>query len=235
MRGRDLPVADEPVDELRVVDDLVLAAELGVLVGERIERMRVAGDDALHAEAVQRLDQRLRERLEEHLVAGAANALARGALARRPGSRSGRPRPSGSSRRPSPSSARGVEGLRRAHVEEPVDVLRLLRAFEHRHALLLRPVAARVGRQPPRVGLALVGVEDGLQLLREGAFHHHLVLAQAVEAAEVLEPDRAGALAVAAGGAGPERLLRDDLAHERRKLRLACPRRSPRASPAGGA
>ena len=106
-----------------------------------------------------------------------------------------------------------------------------------RHVEAARPVAARVRRQAPGVALRLVGVEHRLQLVRELAVHHHPVLAHAVEARQVLELDRAGGLAVAAGRAGPQRVLADDVADERRQRVLSAfaRRRSPRAARAGGA
>ena len=41
------PVVDQLLDELGVVDDLVVAAELRVLVLERVEAVRAGGDDLL--------------------------------------------------------------------------------------------------------------------------------------------------------------------------------------------
>ena len=54
--------------------------------------------------------------------------------------------------------------------------------------------------------------------MRELPFDHHLVLAHAEELVEMLELDRAGRFAIAAGGAGPERLGADHAAHERGQL-----------------
>jgi len=59
-----------------------VSAELRQFVLQCIERVRVARDDAFHAEVVQRLDQCGGQLLEHHLVAKAAHALAGGTLLR---------------------------------------------------------------------------------------------------------------------------------------------------------
>ena len=70
------PISHELGDHLAVVQHFEVAAELRVLVGERIEAVRALGDDLLHAVAVERLDVLLRERLEEVFVAQAARGVA---------------------------------------------------------------------------------------------------------------------------------------------------------------
>ena len=77
------PVVDQLLEQLGVVDDLVVAAELRVLVEQRVEAVRALGDDLLHAHAVEHLDVRHRQHLEQVLVAGAAGRVA-GAHLRRP-------------------------------------------------------------------------------------------------------------------------------------------------------
>src|SRR5258708_35274450 len=62
--------------------DLVAAPEVAVLVRERIEAMRAARDDLLHALLVQRRDVLLRVRLEHVLVAHPPRGIARARLAR---------------------------------------------------------------------------------------------------------------------------------------------------------
>ena len=75
-------LGEQAGDELRVVHDLVVPAERGVFVAQRVEGVRIAGDDPADAEFGEGRDQRGGELLEEHLVAGAANAFAGRRLAR---------------------------------------------------------------------------------------------------------------------------------------------------------
>ena len=65
-----------------MVHDLVVAAELRVLVLQRVEAVRALRDDLLHAHAVERLDVLHREHLEDVLVARAAGRVAGAQLAR---------------------------------------------------------------------------------------------------------------------------------------------------------
>ena len=69
-------------EELGVVDDLVVAAEVGVLVRERVEAVRAARDDLLHAGAVHRGDVLLGVRLERVLVPHPPGRVAGARLAR---------------------------------------------------------------------------------------------------------------------------------------------------------
>ena len=77
-----LPLVDEPLQELAVVYHLVVAAELWVLVGQRVEAVRALGDDLLHAHRVERLDVLHGQHLEDVLVAGPSGRIARAHLGR---------------------------------------------------------------------------------------------------------------------------------------------------------
>src|SRR5262249_18863854 len=77
----ELAAREEVVDELRVVDDLPAAAELRVVVPERVQAVRAGRDDLLHAGPVQRLDVGLGLHLEQHFVAAAPRRVAGAALA----------------------------------------------------------------------------------------------------------------------------------------------------------
>ena len=82
-RGVEPPVARRArASSSRVVDHLVAAAEVRVLVGERVEAVRAAGDDLRDAGLVERLDVLLGERLEDVLVADPPRRVAGAALAR---------------------------------------------------------------------------------------------------------------------------------------------------------
>ena len=76
------PSSTSCAEQLRVVHDLVVAAELRVLVLQRVEAVRALRDDLLHAEAVERLDVLHRQHLEDVLVARAAGRVAGAQLAR---------------------------------------------------------------------------------------------------------------------------------------------------------
>ena len=61
--------------------DLVVAAELRVLVLQRVEAVRALGDDLAHAHAVEHLDVGHRQHLEQVLVAAAPSRVAGAHLA----------------------------------------------------------------------------------------------------------------------------------------------------------
>src|SRR5918996_3586255 len=75
-------VAHQLGEQLGVVDHLVVAAEVRVLVTERVEAVRAARHDLLHAGLVQGPDVLLRVGLEQVLVAHAAGRVAGARLAR---------------------------------------------------------------------------------------------------------------------------------------------------------
>ena len=54
-RGQ-LALGDQPGQQLGVVDHLIVPAQLGVLVRDRVEAVRAAGHDRPRARLVQRLD-----------------------------------------------------------------------------------------------------------------------------------------------------------------------------------
>src|SRR5690606_8660764 len=71
----------EAVEQLRVVHDLELDAELLVLVLQRVEAVSTGGDDLLDLEFFEGLDVFHREGLEEDLVAGATGGVTGAGLA----------------------------------------------------------------------------------------------------------------------------------------------------------
>ena len=79
-RGLSTPVGDEVGDELAVVEDLVVAAEMGVLVLDGVEAVRADGDDLLDVVAGEGLDVLLGHDLVEVLVAHAPGRVACAAL-----------------------------------------------------------------------------------------------------------------------------------------------------------
>ena len=76
-----LLLADQSVEQLGVVDDLVLAAELRVLVLDGVEAVRAGDDDLGGADLVEGLDVLLGEHLEQELVAGPSRGVSGAGLA----------------------------------------------------------------------------------------------------------------------------------------------------------
>ena len=72
---------DQLLQQLTVVHDLVLAAELWILVLQRVEAVRALGDDLAHAHAVEHLDVGHGEHLEQVLVARPSRRVAGAHLA----------------------------------------------------------------------------------------------------------------------------------------------------------
>ena len=75
-RSQPLP-PDELGEQLRVMDDLVVATKIRVLVSKRVETVRAGGDDLRRFDPVQQLDVALRLLLEAVLVADAPGRIAR--------------------------------------------------------------------------------------------------------------------------------------------------------------
>jgi hypothetical protein len=89
--GLEPALAHESRQQLGVVDDLAAAAEVRVLVGERVEAVGAVGDDLRRARLIERLHVVLGERLEHVLVADPAGRVA-GAAPARPEDRELQPR-----------------------------------------------------------------------------------------------------------------------------------------------
>ena len=207
----ELAAGDEVLEQLRVVDDLVVAAQLRVLVLQRVEAVRALGDDLLHAHAVEHLDVRHGEHLEQVLVAAAAGA------SRPCTSRWGRGWP--------PSMPARFSSLAMAWVtflflssNEPAQ------PTQYRYSALngspgstictsrpVRPVAALALVHAPRVALVLHGAVGVAQLAGEVALHQRQVAAHVEDLVEDLDVHRADLVARAAAGAAPDFLGGDAL------------------------
>ena len=72
----DLAALHQLANQLGVVADLEVAAQLRVLVLDRMQAVRAGGDDLLHLLGVHQLDVLLRFHLVQHLVAGAPRRIA---------------------------------------------------------------------------------------------------------------------------------------------------------------
>src|SRR5205807_3468310 len=79
---RQLAGVDQLLEELAVVHDLVVAAQLWVLGLDGVEAVRTLGDDLAYPETVEGLDVLHGEHLEDVLVARAPGRVARAQLGR---------------------------------------------------------------------------------------------------------------------------------------------------------
>ena len=203
------------VEQLRVVDHLVLAAERPVLVLQRVEAMR-AGDDDLAVglrDTVERvvdgLDVLLREHLEQELVARATGGVAGTgfALAEHRVGHAGRVQQRGDRLR---RLLRAIlEGAGTADPEQVLgvaEVLDILADDRHVEVECLGPVKASALVLAPRVALVLEVLEQARELGREVRLQEHLVAAHVDDVVDVLDIDRALLDARTAVGAGPQRL-----------------------------
>ena len=81
LRGQP-PLGDQPRQNLGMVDHLVMAAEVRVLVAQRVEAVRAVGDDLRHAGLVERGHVLLGKGLEHVFVADPPRRIARAGLTR---------------------------------------------------------------------------------------------------------------------------------------------------------
>ena len=196
-----------------MVAHLVAPAEVRVLVGERVEAVRAAGDDPADAGLVERRDVLLRGGLEDVLVAHPPRRIAGAALARpedREVDAGGRQQP----RRRCRCAPGALVERRRA--ADPVEHLgRRLARREDRHAELAGPVGPLRLRAPPRVRRPFDVAQHRLRLGGEARLDHHEVPAQVDDVVDVLDRDRAGLDAGAACHAVPDHLVAHRAGDER--------------------
>ena len=198
-----------------------MAAELRVLVRERVEAVRALRDDLLHAVAVQSVDVLLRERLEEVLVSEPPRRVAVAGLLfaedhevdlgglqdLHQGTRD--------------LLLALVEAAGAADEEQPLEILRrFLEARCGAHSQVGAPLRAPVRSHSPGVSLALHPLEHARRFFRKPRFHQHEVPSHVDDARQVLDEHRARLLAPAAGRARPHRFVGQHavFAHERRQL-----------------
>ena len=160
-----LAVAHELGEQLRVVQHLVAAAEVGVLVPERVEAVRAGRDDLRHPGLVQRLDVLLGVRLERVLVAHPARRIAGAALAR-PEDREVDPGCLQQLRGRARALARTLV-VRRGAADPEQHLGRRVAGLQHPHVEAVRPGRALGLRLAPRVGAALDVAQHRRGLLGE--------------------------------------------------------------------
>ncbi len=211
---REPALAHELGEQLAVMDDLVAPAEVGVLVGERVEAVRAARRRCGATPGpVERGDVLLGEGWKTYSFpmrrAGSPLQASRGPrIAKsRPAARSSRAvarrwrRAPARRRRPRSRPSRGARApARRARV-------RARRA--------LRPGGAVELRLAPGVRGPLDVAQHRLGLGRKARLDHHEVAAQVDDVVDVLDRDRAGLDAGAAGHAVPDHLVAHRAGHER--------------------
>ncbi len=215
---REPAVAHELGEELGVVDDLVAAAEVRVLVRDRVEAVRAARDDLRHAGLVQRRDVLLRERLEHVLVAHPAGGVAGAGLART---------------EDRDVDSRGEQQLHRRLGGAPRTLVERGRAADPVQNLGAGSLPARargrrgrsaqaarsVLRLAPGVRAALDVAQHRLGLGGKARVDHDQMPAQVDDVIDVLDRDRALVDAGAAGHAVPDDLVRHGVRHERASAR----------------
>ena len=209
----ELAALDQRLQQLGVVHDLVVAAELRVLVVQRVEAVRALRDDLLHAHAVEHLDVRHGQHLEQVLVARPAGRVA-GAHLRRSEHGDGDPGPAQQlGHRLGDPLVLVVEA---AGAADPVEVLglqRLTRVDDLHVVHVLGPVAPVALAHAPRVALVLHAAVGVAELGREVRLHQRQVAPHVEDLVEDLDVDRADLVARLAARAGPQLLGRDALEH----------------------
>ena len=202
------------------MDHLVAAAELPVLVADRVEAVRAGGHDGLQAVAVQRLDVPGREHLVDVVVAHPAGRIARAGLllaedreahARpRRGTSRTPARRAGSARRTRPRSRPSTgPRSRRAGPRPPAATVGTSNGSP-----LVQSVRVELGQAPRVLGLLHVP-ERGRELGREPRLLEHQVPPQPDDLVDVLDQHRARLDARAARHAVPDGVVRDRVVDDR--------------------
>ena len=220
--GDELARLHQVLEQLGVVDHLVVAAEGGVLVLDRVEAVRAAGDDLLGPDLVEGGDVQLALLLVEVLVAQPAHGVAGAGLL---GAEDGE-----GDAGPVQHAGGGLDTLAGPLVEgagtaDPVEVLDVVGdgAGDDRDLEVeaLGPLGALALAEAPGVALVLDVAQHEPGLGGELGLHEHLVAAHVDDGVDVLDVDRALVHAGAAGGAGPQHVGIDDVGHQGGLLALA--------------
>ena len=197
-----------------MVDDLVLAAELRVLVLDGVEAVRARRDHLANLGVVDRGHVGFGLGLEQVLVAGAARRIADALL----GLAEHREVDLGGVQHLDERAHGLLDAIvERAGAADEQEVLRIGVRLHRRHVEPLGPLHALLGGDAPRVRVLLQVGEGARQLRRHARLGEHQVRAHLEDLERVIDEDRAHLLARAAGGAGPQRLVLDAPADERRQ------------------
>ena len=209
-------LADQLVQQLSVVDDLVVTAQIWVLVAQGVEAVCTGHNNLALLRrhtlegVVQDLDILLCQHLEEELVTGAAGGIASAALAL---AQHGELHAGGVQQVSDSTGGLHSVVVVHARTADPeqvlgvVEVLDVLAEDWHLDAVflgLLDPIGALVVVLAPRVALGLQVLEQATQLGREVRLNQHLVAAHVDNVVDVLDVHRALFHTSTTVGAGPQ-------------------------------
>ncbi len=213
MRLGQPALGGELVEVLCVVVHLVVPAKLRVLVLEGVEAVRAVGDDLLDLVAVERFHVLPSKHLVEHFVSGTPGEVARAFfLAPKDGKAHSGLFHQGCGRLGDLLVA-AVERSGATHPHQHVQLIRIALGHEG-DVEILGPIRPLVEADAPRIEVTFQPFVSGVEFLRLGLLHHGLALTHGKDAGHMFDGDGAGVLAGAAGGAGPERILRNHVADE---------------------
>ena len=206
---------DELVEQLRVMHNLKVAAELRVLATQRVEAVGAGDDDLARLDLVEDLNVLHRLHLKEELVACASRGIAGAglALAQHHELHTGDGEQFGY--RLGGALGTVLERARAADPEQVVDIVGdgvLTIRSEHAHVEvdLRDPGVAIGGVHAPWVALVLKVLEQAVEFGREVGGDHDLVASHVDEVVDVLDVDGALIDARPARGACPQGFLIDD-------------------------
>ena len=215
--GGEQAVADQAVQELGVVEDVVVPVKVGVLVAQRVEAVRAGGNDlalplgVLGEGLVKGCHVFRGQHLEEELVASAAGGVAGAGFTLGEHSKL---HPRGVQQlhyRAAGAAAGVVKSACAAHPEQVLKVtVANLRDLNAVAAGLLDPRSAFRLVAAPWIALDLKVLKQAPQLAGELRFGEHLVAAHVGNVVNVLNVHRALLHAGAAVSAGPQGVLVGD-------------------------
>ena len=200
-----------------MVHDFEVAAELRVLVLQRVEAVRAGRDYLLDVVTLQRLDVLLRLALEQVLVTDSPRRVAAARLLVAEDAYLDARCVQHSGQSEGALHAALLEGGRAA---DPEEELRVAVVGDVLDLEALRPVGPRGRSALPGVSPVLDGAQRGHQRRRDVALFEDEVATQLDDLLHGLDEDGAGLLAGAAGRAGPQLVLADDAAGQQRHLFL---------------
>ena len=195
----------------RMVHHFELAAELGILVLDRIQAVRAGSDDLLHPVALPLLHVGGNQRLIQVFVAEPAGRIAAAALLFAEDTE----RHAGHLQQF--DYRRGhltVAFVKRAGAADKIQILDFVVLGQRRHRqFLLQPIGFRA-TDAPRIAVLLHALEHGLGLVGEVALHHHQIAPHIDDFFHMLDKYRTLGLARTAGRTGPDRFFLDHVRHQ---------------------